>query len=56
MDFLKTITLKTEIFALLTFSDFVKSDNFQRNLPLKVRLRKLIPTKQDFETRLQKLI
>ena len=38
------------------FSNLVKLDNFQRNLPFKVRLWKLIPTKQVFEIHLRKLI
>ena len=38
IDLLRTITLKIDIFAVLTFLNFVKLDNFQRNLPLQVRL------------------
>ena len=37
-------------------TNFAKLDNFQRNLPLKVRLGKLIPAKDVFETHLQKLM
>ena len=52
----KRITLKTEIFAVLLFSNFVKRDDFQRTFPLKFRLRKLIPAKEVFETHLRKSI
>ena len=47
INFLKTITLQTEIFAVLIFSNFVGLDNFRINFPL-VRLWKLIPAKKGF--------
>ena len=49
-------TLHKFQFKCLIFSYFVKLDNFQRNFPLKVRLRELIPVKEVFETHLRKLI
>ena len=55
INFLKTITLKTEIFAILIYWSFVKLYNFQR-ISLKVRMWNLIPAKEVFETHLRTLI
>ena len=49
-------TLHKFEYKCLIFSNFVNLNNFQRNFPLKVRLRELIPVKEVFETHLGNLI